>query len=1067
MNTLTHGNDHGGHVGTAGMPLLLDSAMGIDGDMHVNAMDSAMALDDVDLFGDPVMDTTLDNPLNLPSRPEPNKQLQQRLQELRTRGCCQGIAWSRQGTIASVTKDGRAIDLRFLRSRPDNGAWELSESYSCSNTLSSPVGIISHLAWGATSSPELAVIDTVGRISILSFSITLNRCYAVRKWDLDPVDDLHAVVGCYWLPLALQPTRPFNVFYGPAVWEETKYRYETSPVLGWGPWHPNPAKSALVCVTTNGLLKLIYSQHNNRVEETVLELESVTSSDDLITHASLCSDRNTLLIALATASKQLRVVRATLQWGLPQQADKQAPPGSMPLSPSMKEKHVAVTSWLQHGPNEPALDTSMAQLSHIEMLPPAFVRLPNNTQHVHPPLVLTVRSYLPPDSSPYSQDPQSVIDRWEILSDHPQTVHPAFEQLGAKNGSVSVAPPTMARLRKLESIAVPKIIVSISMLQLGKVICFTFSDGTVQYRDRLTMNEVYNEHNVNSIMSLHQVGFQFTNDTPCLQSVFSPTGCSFAQICEDGEVKWNKMHYPMEEFNVAMQGNRHGAVLAALTVAIAAASQNNCDDVLAIARPFAENPDFMYAWLRQMMTALKIPVDYSEDAHHDQLVRNHNLQLCLSILNHLGFRGEFQPRSFGSKFAMLGLNVRNIVILITIASNMPNTLKEKLSPLDEPEVVDTLAGCAKWAVDLLSWLADCLFQLADDPTFMAILSDQKRFPELANYLQSRGDVSLHLLLCSSTRGFLSAACRRLFHLETLSRRANNFYEKTAQTQKDSDPAAAAARPTSALYHAYQKMQRFTSSSLVKVNMFEELVNQLGKDIRAAYRDSLSGLVNNFKPPPSNNPQQAQQLLQTADEQMIKKAQQHCELDMLLASNPPPSFREVIHKFFTTSIAAFRDQTDSARLYFSNFDLLEVEDDPKSLARRRAAGQYVDVFRRAEMYASSNGEISQPPMVGVGDYRVNGLMTLSRNLQPGGAGQTNAAGNEAGAAGAGSGSAQLLGHTAAYSSAVPGWRRCVRCASVMEDVFGHRMPGFTFVLAQQRKCSCGGNWGVVLKSDVHP
>jgi len=81
---------------------------------------------------------------------------------------------------------------------------------------------------------------------------------------------------------------------------------------------------------------------------------------------------------------------------------------------------------------------------------------------------------------------------------------------------------------------------------------------------------------------------------------------------------------------------------------------------------------------------LKINVDYSEDTHHDPLVRNASLQLCLSILNHLGFKGEFQPRAFCGKFALLALNVRNIVILITVASNTPVNLKEKLSPLDEP-----------------------------------------------------------------------------------------------------------------------------------------------------------------------------------------------------------------------------------------------------------------------------------------------------------------------------------------------------------------------------------------------
>lgn len=93
--------------------------------------------------------------------------------------------------------------------------------------------------------------------------------------------------------------------------------------------------------------------------------------------------------------------------------------------------------------------------------------------------------------------------------------------------------------------------------------------------------------------------------------------------------------------------------------------------------------EFSYEWVNELVRILKVTVDYSEEAHHDSLVRNNNLQLCLSILNHLGFRGQFRPRTFGGKFAVLALNIRNIVILITIASNTPVTLKQTLSPLDE------------------------------------------------------------------------------------------------------------------------------------------------------------------------------------------------------------------------------------------------------------------------------------------------------------------------------------------------------------------------------------------------
>jgi mediator of RNA polymerase II transcription subunit 16, fungi type len=87
-----------------------------------------------------------------------------------------------------------------------------------------------------------------------------------------------------------------------------------------------------------------------------------------------------------------------------------------------------------------------------------------------------------------------------------------------------------------------------------------------------------------------------------------------------------------------------------------------------------------------MIRLLKIVVDVSDDTHHDLLIRNANVHMCYSILNHLGFKGEGQPRSFGGKFAFLAVNVRNVVVLVTIASNSrPQPAKDKapLSPLDE------------------------------------------------------------------------------------------------------------------------------------------------------------------------------------------------------------------------------------------------------------------------------------------------------------------------------------------------------------------------------------------------
>lgn len=73
---------------THGMSMGLDSAMDVDGlDLSVgnalNAMENQMPLD-VDLFGDPL------HVQEMPSTTA-SKQLQQRLDELRSRGCCQYV----------------------------------------------------------------------------------------------------------------------------------------------------------------------------------------------------------------------------------------------------------------------------------------------------------------------------------------------------------------------------------------------------------------------------------------------------------------------------------------------------------------------------------------------------------------------------------------------------------------------------------------------------------------------------------------------------------------------------------------------------------------------------------------------------------------------------------------------------------------------------------------------------------------------------------------------------------------------------------------------------------------
>ncbi|KAK0669411.1 putative mediator of RNA polymerase II transcription subunit 16 [Cercophora samala] len=1073
------------------MSLLGGDSMGIDSGIQVmqgiQGMDGAMALDDVDLFGDPVMDNAL-GALPLTSRPPPSKQLQQRLDQLRARGCCQGIAWGRLGSIACVSKDGMSVDIRYIRCNPENGEWDLNDP-SSSGTVSlghSPSSFISlpsagapivHVAWAPTTHmPDLAIIDGLGRITILSFPLQINRPYPARKWDVDPVDDLHSVVGCHWLPIgnAASQNRGFLTQYSAAHWAGSEYKYNHMAQPAFGPAHPHPGRSALVCVTTNGLLRLFYQSPSNRFEETALELESVTAADDLITHAAFCCDRhNTLLIALATASKQLRVLRVVISWGNPP-SDKQMQ-GSIQLRPSMKETHVATTSWLQHGPSESALDFSMAQLSHLMVLP-SFMETHTNPPPFASAVVVTVRSYLPNDTSPYDQEAQSIIDRWEVLQDQAQAPHPAFEQLGTRNGA-GAAPSTMTRLRKLEPVIIPKVVISMqaTTMQLGKIICITCSDGTVQYRDRFTMAELYNEHNTENITSPHQVGFHFEDPTPCLQVAFSPSNFSFVQVCEDNTLKLKRLRYTMGDLG-PLQDVQSRAVLAALTMAISFAWQQQMtfDDILAVVRPFTQNPKFTITWLKEIITLLRTVVDYSEEQHQhvDTLIRNTQLQSCLSLLNQFGFNGNFEPRSFHGKFASVALNLRNIIVLIVLANHSSQKSHSALNPLDESEVVETLVGCAEWAVSLFSWLIDSLFNLLDDPEFMALLADQRRFQELAAYLHKRNDVSVYLLLCSSTRSLLQVACRRVSGLEEISSRALTYYKTHAPTESGA-----------ALHYAYQRMYRTSSGSLVKPQDFERLLSTLSKDISTAYQRTLTAMAKSKDQLPPGATEQQQQQYQQRIEHFVKTAQTRFELEMLSGANPPNIFREVLARLFTNTLPAFKSMTDPAKLYFANYDLLEVNDDAKTLSARKKAGKYVDVFKRVELVAGQQKQAPSFPPAAVtnGTQGKSGGDTIKTEPGVGGAGiklggtpslTLGLAGGSSANAGNVANGATAVAMTQVHSPRDDGgggagnghairWRRCVRCASVMEDTMNQR-PGFTYVLAQQRKCCCGGAWALVAK-----
>ncbi|KAI1328343.1 RNA polymerase II mediator complex subunit Sin4 [Xylariaceae sp. FL0255] len=911
------------------MPLIMDHPMT---GLEQSAMQ--VSLDGVDdLFGDAV-------PLSLPSNP-PSRSLRRRLGELRARASCHRLAWSKWGTIASISSDGQSLELRHLESTPEDGSWALSSPRVLTPWENLVGGPIVHLSWGPAN-PELAVIDSVGRVLLLSFNSDLNRPVPSRRWDGDSVDDLNAIVGTYWLNSQIASNSRYYPVYTPIKNHKgSDYIFETSGIPIMGPTYPNSSRSVFVCITRNGMLKMFWSQTNGKPEESTLDLESTTSADDLITHAAACSDRTrSIYVAMATASKQLQVVQVAISFAsVKGETPQNVPPTAQVFVASLAKRHVAIGSWFPSGISESSLDSSMTKISHLEIVPGYLDFQTKQLSSVH---IIVVRSYVPEPDAPFSHEAQSIIDRWELVTDQKQTVHPAFERLGARRNSAGSTPPVASRLTKLSSTIVNKIVMGVKVFPSGRLLAFYYNDGSIEYRDRFTMNEIYQDINLDRIQSILEAGFDQSGEASCLHIAFSPANCSLIQLSEDGRVKWHNLEYTLADPASISDGNQAAVIAVCASQAAAAASlHNNIDDILAVARKFSHQEHFASKLVQHLALILRTTVDYTEDIGFDALMRNSNLQLFLSIFNHLGWNGEFHQRHYRSKFATLALSIRNIIILISVANGM-NPMRSQSSPLDEPEVVHTLAGCAKWSVLFLSWLCDKLFGLLNDREFINLLSPSSPAPQLAHmthYLHSKNEIALHLILCSSTRMLITCLCRKVSQLESMASRAISWYATRG------DAAQSDSRLMS-LRAAYRKVHRHISAALVKADQFEAFLAALTVDIRATYNTSLPPLAEREKN--AKNPQTPNQNPNAPKPDRVKEARQHCELSLFLVQVPAPMFLSIITKLFQKDLKELAAKVNTADLYFENYHLLEIVDTPAALASKKKRGVRVDMFKRVEI-----------------------------------------------------------------------------------------------------------------------
>lgn len=334
-----------------------------------------------------------------------------------------------------------------------------------------------------------------------------------------------------------------------------------------------------------------------------------------------------------------------------------------------------------------------------------------------------------------------------------------------------------------------------------------------------------------------------------------------------------------------------------------------------------------------------------------------------------------------------------------------------------------LTGSIEWCLDLMSYIIDGLLNPTKADLFnplKALDSNVSTLQDITTKLHADGNISLHLLLCSGTRGYLTAICRRLTHLDYTARKA--MATAAAQNSATQAGQAQSEHISNSLRNSYTTVATLTSAAVVQIRVFEQFLTNIATAVKDSY--STAGL--------SSTPAPGQPPNMTNDSHERKNK---IEQALLFGGPLPEELRGAMSQIFNTYLPEVRAGIDPARLFFHDFSILAISPETATAAhtnlstsstakkpKHALVSPHFDSFLRVPL-----GRYPHTP-----DDMQKGVVSVSG--------------------------------AAASGSKEKRFRRCVRCAAVMEDL-NSRRAAVSFLIMQQRRCFCGGNWVILKGEDV--
>ena len=505
--------------------------------------------------------------------------------------------------------------------------------------------------------------------------------------------------------------------------------------------HPAEGRHALLHISRSTELTLLYQNEGQGWQSTSVMLHTVRSSDEYVSHAALGEDGADLLAVTYDRSSQLRLYRITIHWNATQLS--RGNQQHTQVAPELDIHHLTAVEKVR------AQQIDGARLAQLDIIPsvPEAAQLSSTM-----PTVQAIFNYSPlPLGGSQDQGYSSTIVRWTVESYTP-TLHDSFkkQKQGASAANHHVLNQATLLKRQPET-TVQKVIVDFASQAFDTISAFANSDGSLDFRDRLTMNTLSPFSESETVPNIPQTGFWHPSGEQNVQVAISSDGSALALVRPDHTLVTQNMIFThgWQETEDAIVGDNK-AYIEAAAVCIARQYAFLCfnnvsnDEVLALL-PVNASADLRSKVVKMIFRMLQRTPDIScqdQARQHMIVLKEPFVPRCLSAQLALGTNSVTGDRNFSAQyaFAMLTLRLASTACAQTLSRDM------KSVPTD---AVHSLRGLVKWCIDLMVYIVRTFVDVKRNLETGS--TPKEAFERLVS---NSGSIALHLCLCSYSRVIL-------------------------------------------------------------------------------------------------------------------------------------------------------------------------------------------------------------------------------------------------------------------------------------------------------------------------